>query len=208
MGMCHEQPSSGWKEGWMLLLGHPLVKWHFIKKSHYWELEIVPARPVQITAQVLAVAVWMSVHLLLCCVAPSTWCTAWDLYHGWVRRRRNCFRSMGTCCQAGVLTRHWGWIKKSDFNSWISSCGLSYQQSLETNCSTDCIQAILLKKVSPCVCIIARQSVYPAWCTAEGLWYWGCCCQPSQSWESLGSLGLQPWVTAQHGENREAWKSL
>lgn len=41
----------------MLLLGHPLVKWHFIKKSHYWELEMVPARPVQITAQVLAVAV-------------------------------------------------------------------------------------------------------------------------------------------------------
>lgn len=112
MGMCHEQPSSGWEEGWMLLLGHPLVKWHFIKKSHYWELEIVPARPVQITAQVLAVAVWMSVRLLLCCVAPSTWCTAWDLYHGWVRRRRNCFRSMGTCCQAGVLTRHWGRIKK------------------------------------------------------------------------------------------------
>lgn len=65
-----------------MLLGHPLVKWHFIRESHYQELEIVPASSVQITAQILGVAVQMSVHLLLCCVAPSTQCTAWDLYHG------------------------------------------------------------------------------------------------------------------------------
>lgn len=78
-----------------VVLGHSLEKWQFTRDSHYPKLEAVTASLVQNTARVLVAAVWMSVHLLLCCAAPSVLRAAWDLCHGWVRRKRICVWDYG-----------------------------------------------------------------------------------------------------------------
>lgn len=77
------------------VLGQTLAKWYFTRDSHYPKLEAVSASLVQNTAHVLVTAVWMSVHLLLCRVAPKALWAAWDLCHRWVMGKRNCVWDYG-----------------------------------------------------------------------------------------------------------------